>query len=421
MAAKLARINTQTASGTSGVWTTAAWSNNAVDLGGFHYTTGSNTDKIYAPETSFYLLWAQNVINGQTATNRGIRFTKNGSSSGMNFGWTKSGSQAINGVQAVDIVQLNQGEYCGAEFYQNSGSPETSNVDLMIVKLPNLAGCRASASGTSPGSPPVWTTEALDSETFDTRGWHSNVTNNTRITVDYSGLAIIVAQGSVGTSGGVHRVRVLKNGSQYGGYIQGIPGNVLGYGQSMVTVASVQPGDYFELDVYQSIAGANSGTLAVVQLPAVAALCCTNSTGINCGHATNTQLTEDTEQLDLNGVHTVGGGSFTAQSAGYHVFFGSVGLFCNNGSVSAKISKASVTQIDVRTNGDASNNIFTLAGYAMDMAVSDTAQVYMEQNSGSAQNSDTNSQFVGFYADFDSLLPPGPYSQHIAHAGQVSW
>ena len=104
------------------------------------------------------------------------------------------------------------------------------------------------------------TTVDFDAERWDTHGFHSTVSNKTRITIP-TGLGgrylIILFAGWPASSTGLRRVMVTKNGS--GSLHDNIDdvrdGEVGGYGvhnYSFSTIARLDAGDYFEMKVAQT-------------------------------------------------------------------------------------------------------------------------------------------------------------------------
>lgn len=106
----------------------------------------------------------------------------------------------------------------------------------------------------------------FDTEYFDDSGWHSNSTNNTRITVDFTGRVRFNAECYfVPTAACVLRLYLYKNGSQIG---TNIADQVLS-GSTNVTLhldhtVECTSGDYFEIMAFQN-SGAAANITAYVE------------------------------------------------------------------------------------------------------------------------------------------------------------
>lgn len=421
MAPKACQVDSNNASVSANTWTPATWTRTLLSLG-FSFATG----KIIAPDTSFYLLWTKTENSTTNATDRGVRITYNGASGVYATGRSLANGQTIVGAQVADILSMTQGDYCGVDIFQSGAGSENTDAPTIVVKLPNTAGCRAyTTTPAASAGANQWTTIALTSENYDTRGWHDNATNNSRITVDYAGLALIVGNTSTVTGGGIRYTRVLKNGSQYGGYSgTNAPGGG-DSGNSLITIVAVQPGDYFEVQAWQSTGGNVYGSLAVVQIPAVAA-----AVGLGSSQSlgpSQTQWSIDSEVLDLNNMHTGSQAAYFAPRTSYYFWFGGAsfnyGGF-NPGNTSASIKKNGVAQsaADTRVaSNDGSTSPFPLSALLTQMTAGQYVELWVGQGTAAAKNTDTNSQFAGFDIDFDSLLAPGPYNPHVSVSGGVSW
>lgn len=98
---------------------------------------------------------------------------------------------------------------------------------------------------------------AWDSETFDTDGYHSNVTNNSRITIP-SGKAgkYYISHGAYWNSGTTRTiVRILKNGTSQRD-MQWFGNGSSEFGSVIFAYLDLAVGDYIQIDVYNT-----SGTL----------------------------------------------------------------------------------------------------------------------------------------------------------------
>lgn len=102
------------------------------------------------------------------------------------------------------------------------------------------------------------TTLAFDAEDFDDGGWHDNATNNSRITVDFTGRAEISANFAhqVGTSVSF-RIEIYKNGTivKAAGNAGTGGGAADIHGANIVVMDDCSSGDYYEVKAYSSVGG----------------------------------------------------------------------------------------------------------------------------------------------------------------------
>lgn len=97
---------------------------------------------------------------------------------------------------------------------------------------------------------------AFNAEDFDTGGWHDNATNNSRITVDFTGYVRVIGQWGIqaNTTNHTHRATIYKNGSATS-FISTI---VHASGASVERIIQVSgliavvPGDYIELSAWHN-------------------------------------------------------------------------------------------------------------------------------------------------------------------------
>lgn len=105
-----------------------------------------------------------------------------------------------------------------------------------------------------------WTTLGFNQETYDDSNWHDNVTNNSRITVNFTGRIHIVANCDFGSAGNaVYALAIWKNGAQ----AKQIGFNGTGGANTCVYEISddldCTSGDYFEIKAYTNAAGLTTG------------------------------------------------------------------------------------------------------------------------------------------------------------------
>lgn len=95
----------------------------------------------------------------------------------------------------------------------------------------------------------------FDSENFDTNGYHSNTTNNTRITIPSgkAGYYLFTGNLAIGQSATAMRsVQVVKNNTSYYAYVYtpGVSGADIAFCYNAVIYGA--EGDYFEMEAYQN-------------------------------------------------------------------------------------------------------------------------------------------------------------------------
>lgn len=96
------------------------------------------------------------------------------------------------------------------------------------------------------------TTLTFDTENFDDGNWHDNVTNPSRITVDFTGRVRVHGHLDYGTIGASqNRFHILKNGAEVAQstFFFSSGGET---GQDIIWVGACVPTDYFELKVWQN-------------------------------------------------------------------------------------------------------------------------------------------------------------------------
>lgn len=135
----------------------------------------------------------------------------------------------------------------------------TGEVDALIT---TFSGCSLYQTTGTTITQNTWSSLGFDTEEYDDDAWHDIVTNNSRITVDFTGRIDIkgIVDFNVGAGSAVYSIRLLKNGSVvlYG---QDISATV-GVGRFTLPIAADLPctsGDYFELQGYTNLATRTSG------------------------------------------------------------------------------------------------------------------------------------------------------------------
>jgi hypothetical protein len=120
---------------------------------------------------------------------------------------------------------------------------------------------RAKATSGQSLADATWTSIALADEDFDTGGYHSNVTNNTRVTPSVAGYYRFTGTGSFEaqtTPSGID-VAIRKNGSDFQGSPVRIPGTTTIAAQQVSVIVSMNGStDYVELMMRQDSAGSDN-------------------------------------------------------------------------------------------------------------------------------------------------------------------
>lgn len=144
------------------------------------------------------------------------------------------------------------------------GTPITSalwisNVYNGLTYLSNPpAATLVQVSAATTLSSAVWGTIGFDSNTFDNYGGHSNVTNNSRYTIQQAGKYLIAGTTAITTnSTGDRGARIMKNGTAVQGPYSLVP-TATTHAASVATagfILTCAVGDYLELAGYQNSGG----------------------------------------------------------------------------------------------------------------------------------------------------------------------
>ena len=108
---------------------------------------------------------------------------------------------------------------------------------------------------------------SFNAENFDLSLWHDNITNNSRITVDFTGSLMVAGQWAMtpGTSGYSMRATIYKNGAATDLNNQMTPANSAGTGTTrslqVFGIIDVVPGDYIEISAWHDF-GSSQNALA---------------------------------------------------------------------------------------------------------------------------------------------------------------
>jgi len=135
---------------------------------------------------------------------------------------------------------------------------------------PTFVGCSIYNSATFTLANNTMTRITMNSEFFDTNGFHDNTTNNARVTipVGYGGYYLVSTAGKWETSAtGYRAVELYKNNTSLIAMIQ-IPGNstINAYDRASIII-NVAVGDYLELFAYQNSGGNLSGYFREYEYP----------------------------------------------------------------------------------------------------------------------------------------------------------
>jgi len=182
-------------------------------------------------------------------------------------------------------------------------------------------GAKAKKTTAQSFSNATWTAAQLDTEEFDTDGFHDNVTNNSRMTVPaglagkYLAIGLIQWSGS-STAPNQRYTSLAKNGSRESNL--SLPGSSVvgamslsGVGEPMIGVFDLIAGDYIEIHGYQDSAGSLNtfaAYLTLIKLDAgrvgngVGALA--HKSGDSGTITTQTISTFDTNDRDTDGFHS---------------------------------------------------------------------------------------------------------------------
>jgi hypothetical protein len=134
----------------------------------------------------------------------------------------------------------------------------TATTGLKWARTGNFTGCRVFANSAQTISNATDTKIAFANETFDTDAFHSNVTNNTRITIP-SGLGgyykVTANIGFLSNTNGRRIFGIALNGGAVISQAEMTPNVQTEPAASITDIYSLSAGDYLELNVFQ-----NSGT-----------------------------------------------------------------------------------------------------------------------------------------------------------------
>ena len=149
-------------------------------------------------------------------------------------------------------AQKNPGDYITASLW-NAGPKALGDFTLA---LPVFAGYQATVQSIPNGTT---ASLAIDTETFDSDGGHSNVTNNSRYTATVPGTYLVLGFAAYSANAtGVRSVRVAKNGTSVAGTQStlSVPSGVIWAAPCWGIVALNGSSDYCEITTSQTSGGA---------------------------------------------------------------------------------------------------------------------------------------------------------------------
>ena len=219
--------------------------------GQFAFT--KDTDQLWYRSASAW------VASGATGDIEGVTAGVGISGGGTSGTVTVTNSRATAITTAGDLIKGT-----GSGTFDRLGIGSTGQVLTVASGAPSWATPAApsfsgvAVQGNNPSiSAATRTVLAWDTETFDTDGFHSNVTNNSRITIP-SGKAgkYFVSHGAYWNSGTTRTiVRILKNGTSQRD-MQWFGNGTSEFGSVIFAYLDLAVNDYIEIDVYNT-----SGTL----------------------------------------------------------------------------------------------------------------------------------------------------------------
>ena len=219
--------------------------------GQFAFT--KDTDQLWYRSASAW------VASGATGDIEGVTAGVGISGGGTSGTVTVTNSMATAITTAGDLIKGT-----GSGTFDRLGIGSTGQVLTVASGAPSWATPAApsfsgvAVQGNNPSiSAATRTVLAWDTETFDTDGFHSNVTNNSRITIP-SGKAgkYFVSHGAYWNSGTTRTiVRILKNGTSQRD-MQWFGNGTSEFGSVIFAYLDLAVNDYIEIDVYNT-----SGTL----------------------------------------------------------------------------------------------------------------------------------------------------------------
>lgn len=173
-------------------------------------------------------------------------------------GAVSTAAKIVDGI--ITYAKILSSEFATtAEIISGAASKFVNAVNL----APLFYGCSLYQSTGTTAPITTWTTIGWDSESYkDVAGWHNNSTNNSRITVDFTGRINLIATVDFGTAANaIYGIRLLKNGSVVLTGPNESSSSFAGTAVKQITAdLSCSSGDYFEVQIYSNNASITTAT-----------------------------------------------------------------------------------------------------------------------------------------------------------------
>jgi hypothetical protein len=265
-----------TQASTTAVWLLLTYDSELYDTNSYHSTV-TNPSRMTAPVTGYYYVRGSAQWATSSSGSRHLTITKNAAGVvGVNtqlYGSHPAHATFPTQNQISGMVYLVAGDYLELFAYQDSGSglaitKDTSNpfqMQLIDGGGAEFSGAQVYKSVVQSIPNATWTLATWDTEAFDTNGYHSTVTNPSRMTAPVTGYYLIMASiGWAANTTGIRYVQFYKNGA---GVLAG--GTTLLYQprlgsesggtdavQTVSQLAYLTAGEHVEMFVHQSSGGA---------------------------------------------------------------------------------------------------------------------------------------------------------------------
>lgn len=330
--ARVFNSTTQNISSGGGL-TAVTYDSEAFDSDGFH-STSVNTSRLTIPAGlgGKYLIGGSWAFAANANGERYYTLRVNGSTEIAEARILNNTAGPEATAQTISaIYDMAAGDYVEFTVFQNSGSTLASgtanrNRNFWIVKLDSGKvgqgiGARAYNTGTQSITTATWTALTLDSERFDTDGFHSTSVNTERFTVP-AGLGgkylLNTNIGFAANTTGQRGVRLRLNDATTiaQDLRETMTDGSLGTRMSIACVYDLIPGDYVETEVWQDSGGnlnsENSANIcpefSIMRLDSgssgYSGASVFHSTTQNVSTATPTALVFDSENFDTDSYHS---------------------------------------------------------------------------------------------------------------------
>ncbi len=165
-----------------------------------------------------------------------------------------AGTATVNTAGSLALAQ-----YEGASLYFTATGAAILNDYTQGSGGPTFSGCSVSKSSAQTLASNTATVITFDTELFDVDGYHSNTTNNSRMTIPSgkAGYFFLYAKFRLdaGGSTGGFELRILKNGTAVSSLFSASPASIAVTGGQISQIVNGAVGDYFEIDVRQLTTG----------------------------------------------------------------------------------------------------------------------------------------------------------------------